>query len=97
MVELFYFYEISWNKRLWNTAQQMKFSINEFFSKCDQICPLQGKVGSVSGPEASMESVLNPLGVNLKKCSNTFKQFVCHSRRIVWVCLFILWGWRLKG
>ena len=25
------------------------------------------------------------------------KQFIGCRRRIVWVCLTILWGWRLKG
>ena len=39
----------------------------------------------------------NPLGANPTKWSNTLKQFVSNSRRIVWVCLIILWGWRLKG
>ena len=37
----------------------------------------------------------NPLSANATKWSNTFKQFVSKSRRIV--CLAILWGWRLKG
>ena len=36
--------------------------------------------------------VLNPLSSKLSKWSNTFKQFVW-----VWVCLTILWGWRLTG
>ena len=40
---------------------------------------------------------LNPLRANLTKWSNTLKQFVGKSRRIVWVCLIILWVWRLKG
>ena len=26
-----------WNKEMEDTAQKMKFSINDFFSKCDQI------------------------------------------------------------
>ena len=36
---------------------------------------------------------------NLTKWSNTLQQFVGSSRRIVWVCLTILWGWhwRLYG
>ena len=29
--------------------------------------------------------------------SNALKQFVDCCRRIVWVCLTILWGWHLKG
>ena len=35
---------------------------------------------------------INSLSANPTKWSNTFKQF----RRIVWVCLTILWGWHLK-
>ena len=38
----------------------------------------------------------NPLSANPTKWSNTLKQFVYHSRQIVWVRLTILWGWRLK-
>ena len=40
---------------------------------------------------------LNSLSANPTKWSSTLKQFVGNSRRIVWVCLTILWGWRLKG
>ena len=39
---------------------------------------------------------INPLSANPTKCSNTLKQFVGFCRRIVSVCLTILWGWRLK-
>ena len=39
--------------------------------------------GSVVGP-----ILFNPLSANPTKWSNT---------RIVWVCLAIFWGWRLKG
>ena len=38
-----------------------------------------------------------PLSANPTKWSNTLKQFLSNSRRIVWVCLTILWGWRFKG
>ena len=38
---------------------------------------------------------VNPLSANLTKWSNTLKQFL--GRRIVWVCLTILWAWRFKG
>ena len=34
----------------------------------------------------------NPLSANLTKWSITLKQFVEFCRRIVWVCLTILWG-----
>ena len=37
------------------------------------------------------------LSANPTKWSNTFKQFVGISKQIVWVCLTIMWGWRLKG
>ena len=40
---------------------------------------------------------LKPLSANHTKWSNTHKQFVGNSRRIVWVCLTILWRWCLKG
>ena len=38
----------------------------------------------------------NPLSTNPTKWSNKLKQFVSNSRRVVWVCLTILWGWGLK-
>ena len=37
------------------------------------------------------------LSANSTKWSNSLKQFVGYSRRIVWVCLAIFWGWRLKN
>ena len=40
---------------------------------------------------------VNPLSAKPTKWSNTLKQFVGNSRRIFWVHLTILWGWRLKG
>ena len=39
---------------------------------------------------------VNSLSANPTKRSNTLKQFVGNSRQIVWVCLTILCGWRLK-
>ena len=39
----------------------------------------------------------DPLSANLTEWSNTLKQFVGCCRGIVWVCLTILWCWRLKG
>ena len=41
--------------------------------------------------------LFNTVSTNTTKWSNTLKQFVGKSRRIVWVCLTILWGWYLKG
>ena len=38
-----------------------------------------------------------PLNANPTNWSNTLKQFVGNSRKIFWVCLTILWGWRLKS
>ena len=38
----------------------------------------------------------NPLSAKPTKWSNTLKQVVGSCRRIVWVCLTILWGGRLK-
>ena len=37
--------------------------------------------------------ILNPLSASPTKWSNTLKQFVAICRRIVWVCLTILWNW----
>ena len=37
----------------------------------------------------------NHLTANSTKWSNTLRQFVGCCRWIVWVCLTILWGWRL--
>ena len=43
-------------------------------------------------------SIFNLLSANPTKWSSTLKQFVGCCRRIVWMCLTILWGWRrLKG
>ena len=39
---------------------------------------------------------IDSLRANPTKWSNTFKQFVDYFWRIDWVCLAILWGWRLK-
>ena len=41
--------------------------------------------------------LINPLGANPTKWSNTLKKFVGFCGRIVWACLTILWGLRLKG
>ena len=38
----------------------------------------------------------NPLSAITAKWSSTLKQFVGYRRGIIWVCLTILWGWRLK-
>ena len=40
---------------------------------------------------------INPLSAKHTKWSKTLKQFVGCCRQIIWVCLTILWGWRLKG
>ena len=55
----------------------------------------QGKSNSKNCSFSS--NTLIPLSVNFTKWSNIFKQLVDNSRWIVWVCLTILWGWRLKG
>ena len=44
-----------------------------------------------------MTQCLDPLSANPAKWSNRHRQFVGKSKRIVWVCLTILWVWRLKG
>ena len=40
--------------------------------------------------------IFKPLSANPTKWSNTLKQFVGKSRQIIWACLTILCGWRLK-
>ena len=40
---------------------------------------------------------VNLLSANFTKWSNTLKQFLRCCRRIVWLCLTILWDWRFKG
>ena len=39
--------------------------------------------------------ITSTLSANLTKWSNTLKQFV--GKSVIWSCLIILWGWRLKG
>ena len=39
----------------------------------------------------------NSLSVNPIKWPNTLEQLVGYCRRIVWVYLTVLWGWRLKS
>ena len=101
------------------TAQKMKFSSKDFFSKCDKIRrflriwsyllkkSLMGNLIFCAVTDSIYRSsflglfykvsVLNSLSANPSKRSNTNKQFVCNNRRIVWVCLTILWGWCWKG
>ena len=40
---------------------------------------------------------INPLSTSPIKWSNTLKQFIGLCQWIIWVCLTILWSWRLKG
>ena len=40
---------------------------------------------------------INPLSANATRWSNILRQIVGNIRRIVWVYLTIMWGWRLKG
>ena len=39
---------------------------------------------------------VDPLNTNPTKWSNSLKQFVVNSWQSFWVCLIILWGWRLE-
>ena len=48
-------------------------------------------VGKDSTYTGSTVIYINPLSANPTKWSNTLKQFVGFCRRIVWVCLTILW------
>ena len=47
--------------------------------------------------EISVNLFIGPLSANPAKLLIILKQFVGNSRRIVWVCLTILWGWCLKS
>ena len=49
--------------------------------------------------QTSIRRVLTfkPLSTNHTKWSDTLRQFLGNKRRNVWVCLTILWGWRLKA
>ena len=47
--------------------------------------------------QCTKTKAFNPLNANPTKWSNTLKQFIEKSQKIVSVCLTILWGWRLKG
>ena len=38
-------------------------------------------------------AVIKPLSANPTKWSNTLKQFFGYCRRIIWLCLTVLWGW----
>ena len=47
-------------------------------------------------PKRPQIDVINPVSASPTKWSNTLKQFVSCCRQTAWVCLIILWGWRLK-
>ena len=47
--------------------------------------------------QCTKTKAFNPLSANPTKWSNTLKQFIDKSQKIVWVCVAILWGWLLKG
>ena len=51
-----------------------------------------------TSPQTNGEYILfNPLTANPTKWSNTLKQFLGNRGRIIWVCLTISRGWRLKS
>ena len=56
-----------------------------------------GLMKYVDGSNLPIVSDINPLSANPTKWTNTLKQFVGCCPRIVWVCLTILWDWRLKS
>ena len=61
-----------------------------------EICALASFIKHILSKPQLFGSLINPLSANLTKWSNILKQYVGNFRRIVWVCLTILWGWRLK-
>ena len=57
-----------------------------------------GKVFSgQSEKNFELSQTFNHLNSNPTKWSNTLNNSSANCRRIVWVCLTILWNWRLKG
>ena len=72
------------------------FSLLRFSEKVILISEVIKSVTAIFTHHALSEH-LNPLSTNPTKWSNTLKQFVGFFRRIVWVCLTILWDWRLIG
>ena len=53
-------------------------------------------MGSLHSITESGFFYVDAISANPTKSSNTLKKFVGNSQRIVWLCLTILWGWRLK-
>ena len=84
------------NKVVWfqNTffKEHLGLSTSESSYQLKQIIARFCKLVSILG-----WNCVNPLNSNPTKWSNTLKHFLGKSRWIVWVCLTILWGWRLKG
>ena len=78
------------NSRLENTIlgvmYAVGFDLQYVFSKykCQGLC-------------WSNANIVLCISVSPTKGSNTLTQFVSSCRRILWVCLIILWGWRIKG
>ena len=72
-----------------------------WFSCCRITCLIDSLYGaekmSMEVMRYEIQKNVNPLSANPTKLSNTIKQFVGCCRQIVWVCLSILWNWRLKG
>ena len=67
-----------------------------FWSKNWKISSLPATT-SAEKSSTPLKISVNTLRTNPTRRSNTLKQFVDNSRRIIWMCLTILWGWRLKG
>ena len=84
-----------------NTRQGVKY-VQIYFTFCSSVSVVNfehviaGWTGFLGIVSLTSIKSLNPLSANPTKWSVTLKQFVGFCWRIVWVCLTILWGWRLK-
>ena len=113
-VKYFFFVRTAWS----STVQKMKFSIMDFFSKCDQIRSFL-RIWSHLLKKSVMKNfifcavflkyvwwgyflnlfrfIVNTLSANPTNWSNTLNNSSAICWRSVWMCLTIVWYWRIKG
>ena len=82
----------SYGKKIYSETQQLQRVKVKFAIVTNQLLFLESHAKVIP----NKITYINPLNAKFTKRPNTLKQFV-GSRRIVWVCLVILWDWRLKG
>ena len=88
----------SWIQRLQNTLNTSPYQLAIYILRIQKIGNYQQTfyVTTQSNSKIENRDYINPLSTNPTKWSNTLKQFVRKSRRIVWVCLAIFSGWHLN-